>query len=113
MALPSFASETVTVIRAPLVDSRGTKERDWANAEAHEVAGCNVQPSSTSTDRTDPREASSYDAVLYAPIGADIKAQDRISCSLGAFSLDGEPLAWESPTGAVSHVECRLSRWEG
>ena len=113
MALPSFASETVTVLRAPLVDSRGTKERDWANAESHEVAGCNVQPSSTSTGRTDPRESVSFDAVLYAPEGADIKPADRVSCSLGTFSVDGEPQDWESPTGALSHLEANLSKWEG
>ena len=57
MALPSFCRETVTVLRAPLVDQRGTKVRDWSAAESHRVPGCSVQFASTTTDRGEPREA--------------------------------------------------------
>ena len=113
MALPSFCNETVTVSRAPLVTSRGTSERDWASADDHEVAGCSVQFGSTSTYRTDPRDAIDSAATLYAPSGADILAGDRISCDAGEFCVQGEPMPRVSPTGAVSHVECALERWEG
>lgn len=113
MTLPSFCRETVTVLRAPLVDQRGTKVRDWTKAVEHFVTGCSVQFGSTSTDRGEPRDAVSSSAVLYAPPGADIKAGDRVSCAYGEFSVEGEPMPRVSPTGAVSHVECSLARWEG
>lgn len=113
MALASFCSETVSVIRAPLIDVRGTRERDWSRAAAHGVAGCSVQPSSTSTDRGDAREASSESVTVYAPPGADIEEGDRIVCRLGEFAVDGIPQRWESPTGAVSHTVVQASRWRG
>lgn len=113
MALPSFCTEAVTVLRAPLVAQRGASVRDWASAEGHEVAGCSVQPTSTATDRTDPRDSVSLGATLYAPPGSDIEAGDRVSCSLGSFAVEGRPMPRTSPTGAVSHVEVALSLWEG
>lgn len=113
MALPSFCRETVRVLRAPLVDRRGTKVRDWAAAEEREIAGCSVQFGSTSTDRGEPREALSSSATLYAPPGADVEAGDRVSCAFGEFWVEGRPMPRVSPTGAASHVECALSRWEG
>lgn len=113
MALPSFCRETVTVIRAPFSGVRGTSERDWSAAASHEVARCCVQPSSTSTDRGEPRESVSDAATLYTPPGSDVAAGDRVTCSLGTFSVEGSPMPRESPTGAVSHVEVQLSRWRG
>lgn len=113
MALPSFCRETVTVLRAPLFDSRGSTERDWARAARHEVAGCSAQFGSTSSDRGEPREATSDSATLYAPPGADILPEDRVACSLGEFCVEGTPMPRVSPTGSVSHVECGLSRWKG
>ena len=111
--LPSFCREAVTVSRAPLVAMRGTSERDWAHAVAHEVAGCSVQPSQTSQDASEPRPGISLSATLYAPSGADIAARDRVSCSLGRFRVVGMPMAVSSPTGALSHVRAQLSREEG
>ena len=113
MALPSFCRETVAVLRAPLVDQRGTKVRDWTKAVEHFVTGCSVQFSSTSTDRGEPRDAVSSSATLYAPPGADVATGDRVSCAFGEFWVEGQPMPRVSPTGAVSHVECPLARWEG
>lgn len=113
MALPSFCTEAVTVRRAPLAEARGALERDWSRAASHEVAGCAVQAASTSSDRGDPRDATSTAATLFAPPGADVEAGDRLECSLGAFAVEGEPMPRVSPTGAVSHVECALHRWRG
>lgn len=113
MALPSFCRETVTVLRAPLVDQRGTKVRDWSQAVEHYVTGCSVQFASTMTNRGEPREAVSDTATLFAPPGADIKAGDRLSTSMGEFAVEGHPMPRVSPTGAVSHVECSLAWWGG
>lgn len=113
MALPSFCTEEVEVLRAPLESSRGTSERDWSKAKAHTVAGCCAQPSSTASDRGEPREASSISAALYAPPGSDVEAGDRVRCSLGWFEVEGEPMPRVSPTGAVSHLRVEMSRWRG
>lgn len=114
MALPSFCADAVTVRRAPLAESRGTEARDWPRAQSHEVAGCSVQFGSTSQDRGDARGlAASGSATLYAPPGSDIQAGDRVSCWLGEFEVDGEPMPRKSPTGAVSHTAAQLSRWRG
>ena len=113
MALPSFCCETVEVLRAPLASSRGTSERDWSAAEPHEVAGCCAQYASTSSDRGEPRDATSDSATLYAPPGSDVREGDRVSCSLGTFAVEGTPMPLVSPTGAVSHLEVSLARWRG
>ena len=112
--LPGFCAEEVTVERAPLSPSRGASVRDWARASAHTVRGCSVQPASTSTDREGRAAHAASDAVLYAPPAADVAAGDRVTDSAGrAWLVDGEPMAWASPTGAVSHVQCNLRRWVG
>ena len=111
--LPSFCREVVTVSRAPLAAMRGTYERDWSRASSHEVAGCSVQPSQTSGDSSEPRPGVSLSATLYAPPGADLRAHDRVTCSLGRFRVVGMPMAVASPTGALSHVRAQLSREEG
>lgn len=114
MALPSFCSDSVTVVRAPLRESRGTSTRDWSSATRKEIEGCSVQFGSTSTGRADERELAVSDAAtLFAPPGADIEPGDRIECAFGAFEVDGSPMPRTSPTGAASHVECSLSRWRG
>lgn len=113
VVLPSFCRETVTVSRAPLVASRGTSERDWANATSHVVAGCLVQPAQTSQGASEPRPGISLAATLHAPPGADLAAHDRVKCSLGRFRVVGAPMAVTSPTGALSHVRAELSREEG
>jgi len=109
--LPSFARESVTVERAPLVDSRGTKVRDWAHSVAAEVGGCNVQPVSSSVSWNDPAQAVTVRARLFAPPSADIQAGDRITYNGAQYAIDGNPHAWKSPTGAVDHIECALIDW--
>ena len=110
--LPSFANRTVTVTRAPLIDSRGSKIRDWTNAESFEVSGCSFQPVSMSLN-IEERENVRADAVLYAPLDADIKAADRITYFGNVYSVMGNPMIWESPTGAVSHLQIDLEAWNG
>lgn len=111
--LPSFCTEAVTVERAPLVALRGTQERDWSQMTTHEISGCNVQVGGTSQTASEPRLGIEVDAVLYAPENADIEAQDRVICAQGAFSVDGEPAKWTSPTGSLNHTRVQLKRWKG
>ena len=111
--LPSWCKTTVTVRRAPLVDSRGTKVRDWSAYVEHEVTGCSVQPASSATAWTDQRQPVTYDAVLYAPPGADVEDGDRIVYAGATYAVDGAPMPWASPTGAIDHVQANLVTWRG
>lgn len=104
---------TVTVWRAPVINVRGTKERDWRNARPHEVPGCWVDSPTTATDRTDPRESVSVHRLLYAPSESDILAGDRIEFDGKTYAIDGAPMLRRSPTGRLDHVECGLVDWEG
>lgn len=113
MALPSFCRDTVTVTRAPMREERGTSIRDWANAVAHEIAGCSVQPAESTTDRTEAREAITVRCRLFLPPGADIDERDRVTYNGRDYALDGAPLPITSPTGAVSHIRADLVDWRG
>lgn len=109
--LPSFCRSTATVLRPGTRTVRGAAVADWAAATSHEVPGCLVEQTSTSSDR-DGRTAVAVDAVLYAPAGADVRAGDRVSLD-GEWSVEGEPASVKSPTGAVDHTEAVLKRWRG
>ncbi len=111
--LPSFCRETVTVTRAARTQHRGTFELDWSAADAHQVAGCLVRPVSTTDDQNNPRPGLSMDATLYAPPGADVAAQDRVTCQLGEFRVVGFPMVVNGATGRLDHVKYMLERREG
>lgn len=111
--LPGFANKTVTVERAPLVDMRGTQVRDWSHAEPHDEHGCYVDFSSTSTRWTDVRQGVTLRARLYAPPDADICEGDRICYRCRQYAIDGAPFLRESPTDALTHLECGLIDWSG
>lgn len=113
MALPSWCTDSVSVLRAPLVSIRGTEERDWGAATRHTVEGCSFQPSSTDTDTSQARRAVSVDAVLYAPHGSDIKTGDRVSFGGSVYSVVGHPFDRESPFSAADHMRVELALWEG
>ena len=111
--LPSFCKDTITVKRAALVDSRGTKVRDWANAASFAVNGCSVQPSTSSRDFDGRTTQVTEEWTLYAPPGSDLQAGDRIEWNGLTFEINGAPMPWTSPTGRVSHVWARLNEWSG
>lgn len=111
--LPSFCREEVTRLRAVEVDKRGTKVLDWTNPDELVIAGCSVQPSTSARDLDGRTLQVTEDWVLYAPLGADIAAGDRISWENSVFEVNGAPMPWKSPTGRVSHVYARLVEWRG
>ena len=115
--LPNFASDTVTVIRPTMRESRGTKVADWTNAQRKIVSGCIVQLPATSMD-LDGRAQTQLTGTLYAPVGTDVRAGDRIEWVDGRgvthhLAVNGEAMPWTSPTGRVSHVQARIAEWEG
>lgn len=109
--LPSFARKSVTVARAPYVDSRGTRVRDWSQAVEHTVGGCVLQPVQGATAWTDPTQAVTVRAVLYMPPDADVRPDDRITADGHVYAISGAPMAWQSPTGAIDHIEASLVDW--
>lgn len=105
--------DTVTVHRPAMVERRGSIVPDWDRESTHEVAGCNMQPASTSRD-FEGRAVQADDAwTLYAPPSADIRACDRIGYDGRTFEVDGEPQPRRSPTGRISHLQVALARWRG
>ena len=111
--LPSFAREAVTVSRAPYKDERGTKVRDWASESVTHatVRGCSFQPVSSETYWTDVSQAVTVSARLFMPPGTDVQPDDRITVRGTDYAIQGAPEAWESPTGAVSHIVVNLIEW--
>lgn len=112
--LPSFASQTVTRLRATATATvRGSTVPDWTTPDSATIPGCSVQPASTTLDM-DGRVLNIMDSwTLYAPPGADIAEGDRIVHDGNTYVVDGAPRPWTSATGAVSHVQCALRRWRG
>lgn len=112
--LPSWADDMLTVLRAPYIDQRGSRVRDWDNAVPHVVAGCSVQPNSSSSDEGLTREDQvTASLVAYMPPGADIQSGDRVEYNGKTYDVDGDVLAWHSPTGALDHGVAYLRTYKG
>lgn len=116
--LHEWCDDTVTVIRAPKIVSRGSEVRDWDNATEHVIKGCSVQPSASTRDFAGRAEQSKFSFHMFAPPNADIEAGDRIRADVGVngeltFEIDGVPYSRKSPTGRVSSVQVDLTIWEG
>ena len=111
--LPSFATQSITVRRAPLVDDHGAEVRDWdGDVDDHTVTGCSIQPL-TGAEILANRNAVQAQWRVYAPAGADVEATDHVAFGGHDYEVVGEPLRWQSPTGTLDHVELLLNRWEG
>lgn len=110
--LPSWCSDTITVMRPTMVASRGTQVPDWSQTTQHTIGGCSVQTGQTSEDR-DGRTATALMGTVYLPEGADVRAGDRIVFEGTTYTVQGEPMAWRSPTGAVSNLQARIAVWRG
>jgi len=111
--LPSFCKDTITVLRAATVSSRGSTVLDWSNPTSTTVTGCSVQPSASTRDFDGRVVQVSEDWTLYAPVGSAIDAGDRVVWNGATFEVDGAPMPWTSPTGRVSHMWARLREWRG
>lgn len=116
-------NQTVTVIRPAWRMERGNRLPDWKNATNTTVTGCRVQPmqgeeilfsGSASTEGGTARDARLFRYKLFAPIGADIDARDRVSVGgTDVYEVDGPPQPWPGPTGIIAHQEARLKRVDG
>lgn len=109
--LPSFARKTVKVIRPAKLEQRGTMVDDWKAATTHQIRGCDFQKTSSAIDFNDQSNTATVRWQLRLPPNSDIKPGDRVEVDGRTYSLNGVPMAWESPTGRLSHIECELVEW--
>lgn len=110
MPIVSFAKETLTRLRAPLVMDHGSMVSDWSAATSATLEGWSLQPGASAEDLQN-REAVRVDWTAYGPYDADVTATDKIRLPSGDYSVIGEPERWKSPTGRVSSTKLLLQRW--
>lgn len=111
--LPSWCSQTLTIVKPGTTTSRGSTVYDWEHpVSSTDIVGCSVQPASTGLSQ-DGRVLGIYDGwTAYVPEGADVKAGDHIEFEGETYAINGEPRKWTGPS-RTSHIQLNLVRWEG
>ena len=111
--LPSWCSQTITIVKPGTTTSRGSTVYDWEHpVSSTDIAGCSVQPASTGLSQ-DGRVLGIYDGwTVYIPEGTDVKAGDHIEFEGETYAINGEPRKWTGPS-RTSHIQLNLVRWEG
>lgn len=112
--LPSWASDAIKVLTPVIVMERGKEVADWSQPPASSVTvrGCDVQPGA-STEEVAARQNVIIRHTVWAPPATVVGAHDAMEYDGTRYAVDGEPMRWKSPTGAVSHVQIYLIDWEG
>lgn len=111
--LPSWATQTITVVEPTLVDDRGTMVADFDNpASETVVTGCSVQPGA-SAEVLAARQGVSIRWTVYAPAATVVTAHSAVRFGGRLYDVDGEPQRWPSPTGALAHTVILLVDHEG
>jgi head-tail adaptor len=110
---PSFARQTVTVLRAAeTTDRYGNPMSDWSSPNTHDISGCVLQP--LAGEETLSLDADSVLSrwSLDTPADADLTATDRVSYAGEVYEVDGQIGDWPSPTGRLRHRQAMLKRLE-
>ena len=111
--LPSFCNQVVTRVRPGPTTSRGSTIFDWTHVNEIEIAGCSMQPASTSLSE-DGRVLGISDLyTLFAPPDADIEAGDRIRFDGKVYEVYGDVRVQPSATGWLDHIQIILRRYHG
>lgn len=112
--LPSFAKQTIVIVRPGTTVSRGSTIPDWSQDKVTKttVNGCSVQPSTTSLSQDGRVLGISDSWTAYLPEGTNVEAGDHIEFDGKTYEINGEPRVW---TGAFtkSNIQLNLVRWEG
>ena len=110
--LPSFATQTVTRLRASVKTVRGSDIPDWSKPNELSIRGCSVQPAATDLSQ-DGRVLGIMDGLTcYMPPGADVQEGDRIRYDGNVYEIDGAPRIWPA-AGNLAHIQVNLRRWSG
>jgi len=111
VAIPSFAQQTITVLRPAWAADHGTDVADWTTPSEHDVSGCSVQPQPGAEDLTH-RDAVTTLWRLIAPVDADLLDNDRVRAPDGqTYEVTGSVQRWTD--GVNDHVDALLTRVEG
>lgn len=112
--LPSWANQSITVVRPGTKESRGSTIPDWSPDKITKktINGCSVQPASTSLSQDGRVLGVTEGMTAYLPEGSDVKAGDRIEYNGETFTINGEPRVWVAPF-TRSNIQLNLVRWEG
>ncbi len=109
----SFANDTITRLRPGVTSTRGSDVTDWDHVSCLDIAGCSVQPASTTLSQ-DGRVLGIMDGMTcYCPYDADVQEGDRIRFDGLVYVVNGAPRKWKSPAGNRSHMQLNLERWKG
>lgn len=119
----SFFTDSVTVVRAPLVIKNGMERYVWATEvisttesigpDQHVIYNVQVTAQSTSRDFAGRVENVTDRRTLRAAYDADIAAGDRVIWNGETYEVEGEVFHTKSPTGRVSSTRCTLVRFTG
>lgn len=111
--LPSFASQTVTVIEPSWRDVRGTQTADYDHPlSATVVTGCSVQPGASSED-LQARTQATIRHTAYLPPGTPVTRHTAVVYAGERYSIEGVPAVWPSATGRLDHTVVSLIDWKG
>jgi hypothetical protein len=109
----SFAAQTITRLRAPLVGDRYDNQvRDWPNADRLDITPCVVEPvAAPELNDGTARDAVARRWFVSGPPGADVTAVDRVEFGGVTYAVDGEPLQFA--VGVLGHCELWLADVRG
>lgn len=71
-----------------------------------------MQPGASPELVADGRTTVTIRWTVLAPPGVDVEPADAIEYRGKLYAVDGEPLVWDSPTGALDHVALLLIDWK-
>lgn len=112
--LPSWASDTITIVTPVMVTERGKSVPDWSQSPdaSTVVEGCSVQPGASAEDIA-ARQGVTVRFTVLAPPGTFTLPHDAVIFQGVRYAINGAPAAWSSPTGAVSNVAIYIMDWTG
>ena len=111
--LPSWCSQTITIVKPGTTTSRGSTVYDWEHpVSSTDIAGCSVQPASTGLSQDGRVLGINQGWTAYIPEGTAVSAGDHVIYEGETYAINGEPRKWTGPS-KTSHIQLNLVRWEG
>lgn len=110
--MSSIKTDTVTVLTAGTVTDRGTVFPDWSSPTETTVADCRVQPVRGEEALAFARQGVKDWRRLFGPADMTLTTEDRVRWDGKDFEVESV-MEFDSPTGAVAHIEAVLYLMEG
>ena len=120
--LPAFATETLAIFFPEVRVGRGTTQYvpQVDHTDMIHVSGCSVQPTTTSSNLSDPRDQTLTLMTAWIPdhewarVMAAGPTHDLVIEWRGQQFLQyGDSMSWISPTGTLGHVQVYLRGYRG